>query len=228
MTTDSSPKLDYAPAPPTLRSARTRRWAIAIGAVLLVAGVVNVTPRAVRRLQVVYWQRQCMDYTALPTQVVYDNDPMEIPRLIAPRLNYDGSLASGHAFLIPPAYRKLLRSQSVGTAFLHERVTPQGQCRLVSVDLFGMTMQPNKTMTFNATAIDPTSVVRGPQALLTLTRGDGATITLQPSDKLRIFAGQPDPNDDSHFTIDYLLNGTRHTLDGWLKEDGVVIIEARD
>ena len=29
---------------------------------------------------------------------------------------------------------------------------------------------------------------------------------------------QPDPVDPSHFTIDYDLNGVRHTVDGWLVE----------
>jgi hypothetical protein len=32
----------------------------------------------------------------------------------------------------------------------------------------------------------------------------------------RIFAGQPDPNDESHFTINFERNGQRSTWDGWL------------
>jgi hypothetical protein len=228
VTTDSSPKIDYAPAPPTLRSARARRWAIIIGVILLLIGIATVTPRAVRRLQVAYWHRQCLEYIAPADQVIHETDRAEIPRLLAPPLNYRGSMATGQAFLIPPAYQSLWMSQSVGTAFLHERITPQGQRRLVAVDLFSGGTQPGGGMTLNATVIDPSVTPRGPNATVTITRGDGATIALQPGDKLRVFAGQPDPNDASHFTIDYLINDARHTVDGWLKDDGLVIIEARD
>jgi hypothetical protein len=38
---------------------------------------------------------------------------------------------------------------------------------------------------------------------------------------LRIFAGQPDPNDPTHFTIDYQLDGRDGVIDGWLKDDAV-------
>ncbi|MBA2440222.1 MAG: hypothetical protein H0V50_06060 [Thermoleophilaceae bacterium] len=227
MTTDPSPQLDYAPALPMLRRARMRRWITAGSALLLLAGIITLAPRAARRLQFAYWQRQCMSYAAPPTQVVHDNDPVEIPKLIAPPLSYDGSLAIGRAFLIPAAYRRLLVNSSVGTAFLHERVTPQGEARLVAVDLYTTSLRTN-TMGFLANALDPSTTVRGPRALLTVTRGDGANVAVQPGDVFRVFAGQPDPKDASHFTIDYLLNGTRYTLDGWLKDGGVVIIEARD
>ena len=227
--TDESPQLDYAARPHPLRSARSRRVAIVVGALLLLAGIAWVTPRAFRRLQVTHWQRQCLDYAAPADRVVFDNDPAEIPKLLALPLPYQGSLAVGHAYLIPPQYRKLIVSQSVGTAFLHERITPQGEPRRVAVDLFGGTMPPpNNTMMFNATVLDATSAARSARSMVTITRGDGASITLQPGDKLRVFAGQPDPADASHFTIDYVLNGTRHTIDGWLKADGLVIIEVRD
>ena len=38
----------------------------------------------------------------------------------------------------------------------------------------------------------------------------------------------PDPADPSHFTIDYDLNGTRHTVDGWLEDDEFVKMELRN
>jgi hypothetical protein len=42
-----------------------------------------------------------------------------------------------------------------------------------------------------------------------------------------IFAGQPDPNDPTHFTIDYAFNGQRNTIDGWVLNDGGVKLEPR-
>jgi hypothetical protein len=42
-----------------------------------------------------------------------------------------------------------------------------------------------------------------------------------------MYAGQPDPHDGTRFTIDYDLNGQRHTLDGHLSDRDVLTIEER-
>jgi hypothetical protein len=36
---------------------------------------------------------------------------------------------------------------------------------------------------------------------------------------LRFFAGQSDPNDPTHFTVTYELNGVKNTIDGYLTDD---------
>ena len=38
---------------------------------------------------------------------------------------------------------------------------------------------------------------------------------------LRVYAGQPDPADESHFTIAYRVDGRDGVIDGWLKDDGL-------
>jgi hypothetical protein len=38
---------------------------------------------------------------------------------------------------------------------------------------------------------------------------------------LRIYAGQPDPEDASHFTIAYVLDGRPGTIDGWVRNNGL-------
>ena len=45
---------------------------------------------------------------------------------------------------------------------------------------------------------------------------------------LRFYAGQPDPADESHFTIDYETPDGRGTIDGWLMADDTVKLEVRD
>ena len=44
---------------------------------------------------------------------------------------------------------------------------------------------------------------------------------------LRIFSGQPDPKDESHFTIDYELDGNPDVIDGWLLRDQTVVLQPR-
>jgi hypothetical protein len=39
---------------------------------------------------------------------------------------------------------------------------------------------------------------------------------LSPGTSIRFFAGQPDPSDDSHFTIGYQANGRPGIIDGYL------------
>jgi hypothetical protein len=38
---------------------------------------------------------------------------------------------------------------------------------------------------------------------------------------LRFFAGQPDPDDATHFTLHYQVDGRDGVIDGWLKDDGI-------
>ena len=48
------------------------------------------------------------------------------------------------------------------------------------------------------------------------------------SKPLRLFAGQPDPLDESHFTIPYDAGGVAGTIDGWLQADDGVKLVVRD
>jgi hypothetical protein len=44
---------------------------------------------------------------------------------------------------------------------------------------------------------------------------------------LRLFAGQRDPTDPGHFTIPFTVSGQGGIIDGWLKDDGSVLLETR-
>ena len=50
--------------------------------------------------------------------------------------------------------------------------------------------------------------------------GQAERFRIESPQAFRFYAGQPDPADPSHFTIDYDLNGKRGTLDGRLKPNG--------
>jgi hypothetical protein len=58
---------------------------------------------------------------------------------------------------------------------------------------------------------------------------DHPSVHLSPTEgPLRLFAGQLDPNDASHFTIDYVIGDQKGVIDGWLKEDGSVLLQKRE
>lgn len=69
--------------------------------------------------------------------------------------------------------------------------------------------------------IAPGTLVRAPSS--TLFSGNFTSVKCDG----RFFAGQPDPNDESHFTIDYEVDGIRNTIDGWLLDDDTVKLEPR-
>lgn len=57
--------------------------------------------------------------------------------------------------------------------------------------------------------------------------GEPGSLHVKYADQLRVFTGQPDPADASHFTIPYELDGQAGIIDGWLNADGSVKLEPR-
>lgn len=57
--------------------------------------------------------------------------------------------------------------------------------------------------------------------------GNPGKLSIQYHDILRVFFGQVDPSDPSHFTIGYEFDGKPGVFDGWLKADGSVDLEPR-
>jgi hypothetical protein len=109
--------------------------------------------------------------------------------------------------------------------FCHELQIPSGQKRLVVVEGVvnwesgspGQTHLIPVATTFSIDAggiapLHPTSESEGPLI-------DGAMSETEPAWALRVFAGQLDPKDGSHFTIDYQTSsGGKGTIDGWLRQ----------
>jgi hypothetical protein len=104
-----------------------------------------------------------------------------------------------------------------GIAFLHERTAPGGAPAIVRVQV-GMisTAKP---------VLNPL-VIRDVHGLGVAPRELG--ILLDPADDFRVFAGQPDGADASHFTIGYEINGKRGMIDGWLLPDDQIKLTPRE
>jgi hypothetical protein len=107
--------------------------------------------------------------------------------------------------------------------FLHERRTAGGARRLVVLRRTppGWRQSWDIPLSFTATLIDPAGAWGRPVATTALMAdavpaafGDGTP----GGPSLRLYAGRADPEDESHFTIDYESDGTKGTLDGWLRD----------
>src|SRR3954454_9414678 len=80
---EARPRLDYAPPKPHRRRRLVRGLALLLLAVAAVAVGWRWGPAAWRRAELLYWQRQCLAYTAPPAQVVYEEDPARVQALLA-------------------------------------------------------------------------------------------------------------------------------------------------
>jgi hypothetical protein len=57
---------------------------------------------------------------------------------------------------------------------------------------------------------------------------DGTLRAARPKEcNLRVFAGQPDPQDPSHFTVEYEIDGVKEVIDGWLTDDDFLRVVPR-
>jgi hypothetical protein len=224
-----SPALDYAPGAPIRRRRRIRR---AIRACLALATTVAAFiwgPTTWSRTKLLYHQRQCLTYVAPADEVVFDSNPARVAQL-AHDPNY--LIARGCAFRKPPAHWSaiLTASGSRPTAsptaliFLHE-LKAGGVRRLVQFERTAAADESpyflpgydvaTHTMILATFGKPQVTEQQFPMVLDVLD-------TIGPHLDIRIYAGQPDPADASHFTVRYESQGRTHVAQGHLRPDGQV------
>ena len=223
--------LQYEPAP---RSARRRRLIarailIAVIGIVIVLGV-SVFPRANRRVRILVAQSKCMQFEIPAGTVVFESDPTR-----AQNLARDGryTIGSDRAGLMktpldrldevdPPT--QLVCDFRRAIAFLHSRRSPGGRTRLVCV-----TVTPFEKLWHPLYA---EAIVWEPATWSLPRRAEWSSTAVAFVDRHgawpRVFAGQPDPHDPSHFTIAFEWRGRHGVLDGWLKDDDTVSMHVRE
>jgi hypothetical protein len=210
-------ELHYAPAPP-FQSTRTIDRAL-VTAVLVVTCVLAaiLLPRAWRHMEFQRLISRCANYSASPETVVFEENTTGMPVSLVP--------VQWQAL-----HQRIFESDvmSRGTAFLGARraKTSSGAVRLVSVDVIGP-FHHGDSFGLEARLIDTSSSLAGPKPL----GGGGCEIpgsaSLDGSHLVRVYAGQADPADESHFTIEVETAGERVVIDGWVRNDRIVM-EPRD
>ena len=142
-------------------------------------------------------------------------------------------------FTIPAAWTKLYSFVSppgflsAGTAFLHERTTPEGEAMLVVIDFLGGGTHAPSALGFGPPVFQVRTFTRGrPYVIPAERESSKRSIGVRSAEdtgaaSFRVFAGQPDPADPTHFTIRLDVDGTPRTLDGWLRNGGAVDLELR-
>ena len=248
----TTPQTDTAPPTPLAYAvgagSRRRKWvrgvlvAVALLALLVLVTRISVPLR--NRITFLLQQDRCLRFSAGRDAVAYTEDAATVLRLTggAPAGPDWATLADNGRriafFRMPDALRHVEQSPAVnllqgnGPVFLHGRTAPGGQERLVvvKVDLTRSYLRNPKMVLgtvhlFNASVMRPATLTQNPFVVRTNWQPPAP---VPKWGELTLLAGQPDPADAAHFTIDYQTPAGKGTIDGWLQPDDTVKFQVRD
>ena len=248
--------LDYTPAPPR-RKKWLRRGVLPLLVVATAIASYRWGPPAWRQVEILYWQRQCMEYSPSADTVVYEEEPVAAAKLLAHPAEYgpltvQESVGPGHsdswvsaavadvhclkqlAAAIAPTWGAQIAvgfNRAAAVAFLHERWSRAGHRRLISVLYFpdSDTAMPGAVRAWNYSVqvVTPATSVAALRLSQQILKIEPPRSWPQPPPLVRMFAGQPDPADPAHFTIRYQMWGQEDVLDGRLNDDDSVTLTPR-
>jgi hypothetical protein len=227
--------LPYAPRGP--RKLPLRRLALAALAVAAVSSFLYFWKPISHRVALLKWQRECLRYLPAPDEVAYTNYPdgQELLKADNTYRTYNGT--SPDVYGLCPPWAKFAQALAGGPnrqdasgyyyrpmiIFLHRRQSPSGEPRLVAVYA-----PAGDSIEYVVLKIG--TLISQPQRLK---RSRGVTtgysiLNRRGEDPLRVYMGEPDPSDASHFTIRYETPSGSGVIDGWLRDDESVALRVRD
>lgn len=213
---------------------RPLKGRLLMGGVLVIAVAVYFRgPELWRQAQLIFYQQRCLNQNLPADRPVYEQRPAAARELVS-RYGYR-AMSDGGAYYVDAnwaGFNALLAPPGIApnaTLYLHQRRTPDGEDRLVAVELLTVrSIGSARALDFLVRVIEP-GYLSMPKDL---SAGGGLVLgraIVSAESTLRVFAGQSDPDNPSHFAIEYQEDDTRHrTIDGWLKNDGTVVLEPRD
>ena len=223
-------ELHYEPRKSLVR----RRWKRVVLMTLLVAIAFSLfwwrrtIQLYARHARVMYVQRQALDYTIDPDRIVYDERPSAMLTdkggsiQLHPRANgenvmlWDPKVCDPLMGNVPPG---ILPKSPRAMLFLHERATQSGRKLLLVV--YATIEPPNQyhpteSLMFHMQELTP--AVDWQHGIYPA-NGLGTPLTgldfADRNEKLRIYGGQVDPTDPTHFTMRYKLGDKEGIIDGW-------------
>jgi len=247
-----SPQLDYAQAPRARRKILRRAPIVLL---IVAAGIATwrFAPAAMRQVQLLSRERKCLNYSASTDQVIYEEDPIKAAELMIGNTEYamypinrepppfECPVFTNAAAHVPACWREYQSITMIGMiqaasrygtiAFLHERTSPSGNRRLVCIRYFAdpstFVAEPLAGFNYDAAVITPATLIKQPQAAIQTYFIDVLSSWPKHPPRMRMYAGQIDPNDASHFTIRYEMWGQSDVLDGFLDDKDQVTLKPR-
>ncbi len=235
-------QLQYAPARPRRK---WRRWILLALSITAIALTTRWAKPIYQQTRYLYWQRQCMHYTLPADQVVIETDHIKAAKLLDKGDEYIALEETAFIYptqtigwiggrSIPKEIDHILNSKwdidttTTSILFLHGRQTSEGRAYLIALRCSLQDWQggTHRFISIVADVVRPAALRIGSRT--TAQSHDRSTFTTEVQGALTIYAGQADPNDNSHLTLKYILNGAEGTIDGWLRSDDTVRLTVRN
>lgn len=176
-----------------------------------------------------------MRHVLPPDRIVYSNLPDDVAQLR--RLDqyevqhYDPAHDPCILYICDEARRLYIPHSADSVAFMHRRVSSVGKERLVVLTISGS----GQFLVLRPVVITPGALLNFTTSSPILTESMflepagpvASSPELYKSVPMRLFAGQTDPQDDSHFTFVCEVDGDQHVFDGRLQDDDTVELRAR-
>ncbi len=209
--------LPYHPRPST--QARTRRRAVILAIALLTSAAgIYLCPALWPTIRLLRWQYRCDNYHLPADRVV---------------LKVDSPNAKGQGDQRAKEWRNMCRGGratgdgTTATAFLHGRTTPRGTKRIVEIECRSPAhVDEDYGYAFlEAFLVRPGTIIRNPVFIMNAAERN---IRCFPFGRtLRVFSGQDDNVDPSHFSFQIEIDGVPEMIDGWLNDNDTILLEQR-
>lgn len=183
---------------------------------MLALAAVHWAPTIRERAVLVYYQRQCLRYAAPAERVVCIEPGGQFGP--PPGFSFQAPDPAPWTSLRPLVEASVLPEESGPILFMHERRCPGGRRFLVVVRRMPPALRQSidLPLSFCVMLIDPDRAAANKAGAVTR---HGCIDVFRPNSPVRFFAGQPDPLDESHFTIRYQTDdGGRGTIEGRVTE----------
>ncbi|MDB5174097.1 MAG: hypothetical protein JWN51_2870 [Phycisphaerales bacterium] len=215
--------------PGSRRGIPARRWIMLSLAVVILWTIYEYHTDAANAFRYFYWKHQWATCTMPGDLVIIDS-------------NVQGPICQSGYETIAPMLTQHPRSREMfpypdsipggtGTVFLHQCISASGRIRIVCVDVGGCDfIHPggkSRTMQMGLCAYEPhllQSRAANGWVSFTFPSANPWFIKCPITGRLRLFAGQVDPNDSAHFTIRYDFDGMPGVLNCTLMDDDTIRI----
>jgi hypothetical protein len=216
-----STPLSYAPPLPWHRRRQAQRTVIRllVAAAITFAGVWGF--RFMQQLVFLNQQRHWMSYTMSPAKIILADGAGAAPLLRQPGYR---QLRPNAVVYETPAVTDF--SPNSNCVFIHARRAAGHAQRLIVATISPYFGDQLKEYEIDVSLLTPAGLGLGSRPVASPPFGSPG-LAFENTSGIKIFAGQPDPTDESHFTIPYELNGKSNIIDGWLMSDDSVKLQPR-
>jgi hypothetical protein len=186
-------------------------------------------PEKWERAELLYWQWRCMNYSPAADEIVYDQEPNGRSALLDGSSKYvalvendDFNGSTTAAVTVPDCEAQFEKMMGFGgsqppVVFMHDRAAPSGRHYLIILRGDSIPYLDIAELPLDCEALIAGNWRNNPSWASGGRSWDGP-VSVPVRQRIRIYAGQADPRDPTHFTVRYVQNGKPAVVDGYVDD----------